>query len=79
MRGDKCSKYEARVEQLLSEMTLEEKVGQMIQINIDRLDQEEMEGRIRRGQAGSVLSFMGHARSITCSASPAKSRDSASR
>jgi beta-glucosidase len=42
-------------------MTLEEKVGQMVQINVDRLGQEETEARIRKGQASSVLNLYGAA------------------
>ncbi len=52
---------DARVEHLLAQMTLEEKVGQMIQINLDQLAWAEGEKRIRRGQAGSVLTLYGAA------------------
>ena len=51
--------YEARVEQLLSETTLAEKVGQMTQIHMDVWGQSEGEERIRRGQVGSVLTIYG--------------------
>lgn len=50
------------VEALLAQMTLEEKVGQMIQIHPSQLAPGEMEERIRRGQAGSVLNFYGVAK-----------------
>jgi beta-glucosidase len=40
-------------------MTLAEKVGQMAQIKMDRLGWAEGEERIRRGQAGSVLTIYG--------------------
>jgi beta-glucosidase len=50
-----------RVEALLGRMTLEEKVGQMAQINVQRLGRGESEARIRRGQAGSVLNLYGAA------------------
>jgi beta-glucosidase len=48
-----------RVEEILSRMTLEEKVGQMTQISVESLGPTEGENRIRRGQAGSVLTFYG--------------------
>jgi beta-glucosidase len=54
-------KIEGRVNDLLAQMTLEEKVGQMVQINIGQLEPGEGEARIRRGQVGSVLSFYGAA------------------
>ena len=47
------------VEALLAPMTLEEKVGQMVQVNVDWLGLEEVEDRIRQGQAGSVLNYYG--------------------
>ena len=51
--------HDTRIEQLLSEMTLAEKVGQMTQIKMDRLGWPEGEERIRRGQVGSVLTIYG--------------------
>ncbi len=51
----------ARVERLLGQMTLEEKVGQMVQIDLGALGRAEGEERIRQAQAGSVLSFYGAA------------------
>ena len=53
------AEIDARVEALLGQMTLEEKVGQMVQIDLGILGRAEGEERIRRGQAGSVLSFYG--------------------
>lgn len=52
---------EERVEALLAEMTLEEKVGQMVQVWIDGVGQEEAEARIRQGQVGSILNTYGAA------------------
>jgi beta-glucosidase len=45
---------EARVDDLLARMTLEEKVGQLTQITPDRV--ADADERIRRGQVGSLLS-----------------------
>jgi beta-glucosidase len=50
---------EARVEKLLSGMTLAEKIGQMCQIHVGSLGWSEGEDRIRQGQAGSVLTVYG--------------------
>ena len=50
---------ESRVEELLSEMTLVEKIGQMCQIHVDPRGWAQGEDRIRRGQAGSVLTVYG--------------------
>ncbi|MFN2245064.1 MAG: glycoside hydrolase family 3 N-terminal domain-containing protein [Anaerolineae bacterium] len=50
---------ESRVEELLSEMTLAEKIGQMCQIHVDPRGWAQGEDRIRRGQAGSVLTVYG--------------------
>ncbi|MFL7811517.1 MAG: glycoside hydrolase family 3 N-terminal domain-containing protein, partial [Anaerolineae bacterium] len=50
---------ESRVEELLSEMTLAEKIGQMCQIHVDPRGWTQGEDRIRRGQAGSVLTVYG--------------------
>ncbi|MGD9146446.1 MAG: glycoside hydrolase family 3 N-terminal domain-containing protein [Anaerolineae bacterium] len=52
-------KVDARVEELLARMTLEEKIGQMVQVHVGRLGWSEVEERIRRGQAGSVLNYYG--------------------
>lgn len=52
---------EARVSALLADMTLAEKVGQMTQIDLRRLDNNEGENRIRQGQVGSVLTIFGAA------------------
>ena len=49
--------HEARVEQLLSKMTMAEKVGQMTQIHMHELDWSEGKDRIRQGQVGSVLTI----------------------
>jgi beta-glucosidase len=58
-----CSNHEteARVEVLLAQMTLEEKVGQMVQISVRDMQPGEGEGRIQQGQAGSVLYAYGAA------------------
>ena len=53
------NEHEARIEQILAEMTLAEKVGQMTQIKMERLGWPEGEERIRRGQVGSVLTIYG--------------------
>ncbi len=50
---------EERVDALLAKMTLEEKVGQMMQIHIHEGNRAEMEERIRQGQVGSILSLYG--------------------
>jgi len=50
---------DVRVQDLLAQMTLDEKVGQMVQVHMDTPGRSELEARIRRGQAGSVLSFYG--------------------
>jgi len=55
------AEIDARVEALLGQMTLEEKVGQMVQIHLGTLGRVEGEERIRRGQVGSVLSLYGAA------------------
>ena len=54
-------KTEARVDELLAQMTLGEKVGQMVQISVRDMAAGEGEERIRRGQAGSVLTVYGAA------------------
>lgn len=48
---------EARIDVLLGRMTLEEKVGQTVQVNVNTANQAEMEARLRRGQLGSILSI----------------------
>ncbi|UCC65302.1 MAG: glycoside hydrolase family 3 C-terminal domain-containing protein [Anaerolineae bacterium] len=53
---------EGRVSDLLVGMTLEEKVGQMVQIHMEQLGPGEGEARIRRGQVGSVLTIYGAAK-----------------
>ncbi len=50
---------EAKIDALLAQMTLAEKVGQTGQFHIFRDDPEQVNGRIRRGRAGSVLSVFG--------------------
>ena len=52
-------RLDARVEELLAQMTLEEKTGQMAQVHAGRLGWSQVEDRIRRGQAGSVLNYYG--------------------
>ena len=46
---------EARVEDLLARMSLEEKVGQLTQMTPEHAP--DAEERIRRGQVGSLLSI----------------------
>ena len=50
---------EKRIDNLLAKMTLEEKIGQTIQINIHEGNRKEMIERIRQGQVGSVLTIYG--------------------
>jgi beta-glucosidase len=50
-------KIEQRVDDLLAQMTLAEKVGQMVQIDLRKLDLAEGEARIRVGQVGSLLTI----------------------
>ena len=50
-----------RVDELLGQMTLQEKVGQMCQIHFGTVAQAEGEERIRQGRAGSVLTLYGAA------------------
>ncbi len=52
---------EANVDELLSRMTLQEKVGQTVQVCPPVLGLEATETRIRHCQVGSVLSFYGAA------------------
>jgi beta-glucosidase len=59
IRRTQMQEHETRVEQLLSEMTLAEKVGQMTQIHMGELSWAEGKDRIRRGQVGSVLTIYG--------------------
>ncbi len=46
---------EQQVDNLLAQMTLEEKVGQMVQIDLRRQGESESEKRLRAGQVGSIL------------------------
>jgi beta-glucosidase len=46
---------EKQVDNLLAQMTLEEKVGQMVQIDLCPLGMAEAEKRIKAGQVGSIL------------------------
>lgn len=48
---------ETRVEQLLSKMTLEEKVGQMNQLNYDATT-EDLINKIKKGEVGSLLNII---------------------
>ena len=50
---------ESRIDEFLAQMTLEEKVGQMVQLSIRDMVPGEGEERIRQGQAGSVLTAYG--------------------
>jgi beta-glucosidase len=55
---------EARIDDLLARMTVEEKVGQLTQVTPDRVP--DTEERIRRGQLGSLLSIADPARVERC-------------
>ncbi len=50
---------EDRIDRLLAQMSLEEKIGQTVQVHINEDNQEEMTNRIRRGLVGSVLTIYG--------------------
>lgn len=68
--GSKNAQIEARIEQLLQQMTLEEKAGQMTQFSIGtptgpgtgRSDYKEM---VAKGQVGSILNMTGAAQTNT--------------
>ncbi len=51
--GDKNAAIEKKVERLLGEMTLEEKIGQMNQLS--PWDYEDLAEKVRRGEVGSIL------------------------
>lgn len=51
--GDKNAAIERKVERLLGEMTLEEKIGQMNQLS--PWDYEDLAEKVRRGEVGSIL------------------------
>lgn len=51
--GDKDTAIEKKVERLLGEMTLEEKIGQMNQLS--PWDYEDLAEKVRRGEVGSIL------------------------
>lgn len=48
---------EKRVEELLSKMTLEEKVGQMNQLNYGKWEKDGLTSRIKKGEIGSLLNI----------------------
>jgi len=50
---------ESRIDQLLSKMSLEEKVGQTVQIHIKENNRKDIVERIRKGQVGSILTIYG--------------------
>ena len=50
---------ESKIDDLISRMTLEEKIGQTMQIHLNEGNREEMINRIRNGQVGSVLTIYG--------------------
>ncbi len=52
---------ESRAAQILAQMTLEEKIGQMTQVYLGTPGPAECEQRIRRGQVGSLLTIYGTA------------------
>ena len=49
--------YDKEIEQLLSRMTLEEKIGQMNQLNFDGMS-DELVQRIKKGEVGSLLNII---------------------
>lgn len=49
--------YDKEIEQLLSRMTLEEKIGQMNQLNFDGMS-DELVQRIKKGEVGSLLNVI---------------------
>lgn len=49
--------YNKEIEQLLSRMTLEEKIGQMNQLNFDGMS-DELFQRIKKGEVGSLLNII---------------------
>ena len=51
--GDKDTAIEKKVERLLGEMTLEEKIGQMNQLS--PWDYDDLAEKVRRGEVGSIL------------------------
>ena len=51
--GDKNAAIEKKVERLLGEMTLEEKIGQINQLS--PWDYEDLAEKVRRGEVGSIL------------------------
>lgn len=53
---NKDSDVESRVESLLSQMTMEEKLGQMNQLS--PWDFEELAARVRKGEVGSILNVV---------------------
>ena len=53
---NKDSDIESRVESLLSQMTIEEKLGQMNQLS--PWDFEELAARVRKGEVGSILNVV---------------------
>ena len=75
-RGAPATGPEARIESLLRQMTLEEKVGQMTQVTIDvvsvpnavgrnhRLDPQKLEEAILRWKVGSILNVNGEAYTV---------------
>ncbi len=52
---DKNATIEARVEDLLSKMTLEEKIGQTVQMPLGRMDFEKVKQLVRDGQIGAFI------------------------
>lgn len=49
---------ERRVENLLSQMTLEEKIGQMNQLSYEARDVDKLEQGVRKGEIGSLLNII---------------------
>jgi len=55
--GDEAT---ARAEKMLAEMTLDEKIGQMSQLDLGYfMDQEQLKQAVRDGRCGSLLNFLG--------------------
>jgi len=50
---------ESKIDALLAKMTLDEKVGQTVQVHINESNRKEMVEQLRNGQVGSVLTIYG--------------------
>src|SRR5687767_14373104 len=52
----RCS-IEERVEDLLAQMTLEEKVGQLVQVAVQESNDSDLRARIGQGRVGSIFAI----------------------